>query len=183
MLGDGHFRRKCITHYDTFRLVPAKCRGRSRGALRGWNTDRLTSLCPPTSVEFQLKTKRAENKNAPSWCKCSVRIIEICTIMVHISSSEDNNESGRSDMLSVVRKTAVVLSLAGADKDTSFNVSVITRRIVSSKRLSCCAWRIQSTTYSLRCLPDCAEKRVKASRWRGLSMSNVRYRLSRITSP
>ncbi len=87
-------------------------------------------------------------------------------------------------------KNAAVFSMAGAVEEKSFSasvmtlrtVSLMTLRTVSFKRLFCCALGIKSTTYSPRRLLDCAEKRTKASRWRRFSMSNVRYRLSRIPS-
>jgi hypothetical protein len=94
------------------------------------------------AVEFlrnSINTNTLKTKNAPSWCKYLLRIIETYTIMVHISSNEDNNASGKSDRFSVVCKSVVMLSGAGAVRAIPLSASGMTLRIISSKQFSCCA--------------------------------------------
>ncbi len=115
--------------------------------LSGWRLQSAVGapagLCEAgKAVEFlrnSINANTLKTKNAPSWCKFLLRIIETYTIMVHISSNEDNNASGKSDRFSVVCKSVVMLSGAGAVRATPLSASGITLRIISSKQFSCCA--------------------------------------------
>mgnify|MGYP007050342033 CR=1 FL=1 len=97
-------------------------------------------------------------------------------------SIADARSSGKSDKLSVVCNSEVVLEVGVSATCSGIpaNASDIVCLITPSNRSSCFALRMQSITNSLRILSGCAESNSSAAWCLGLFISNVKYRLSRI---
>lgn len=187
-----HFLRKCITHYDTFILTAAKCRGLCEAEADN------TLLCFVRMFGQGLPEPRQAGQRILPACVCAlaqtqkqricaatvhhngasvISVSAIRTIMVQISSIMESSASGRSDISSVACFAGDASSVVNF---SSLSTSPIAWRIIPSSHSACCACNIQDMTYSLFSLSGCADKMLNASAWRGLFMSKVRYLLSRI---